>query len=187
MKGFPHPWYVCGGWAIDLFLGEVTREHEDLEIAIPRADQEALRRHYEGWGPFKSVGGWQSWAEGEFLELPIHQVLFRPPRSGPPRDPWEASYDERQFFLDDAQEGVWICRRDARVTRPFTELTSRSSEGIPFVVPEVQLLYKAKHHLEKDEHDFERALPRLHQPQRTWLKDALGVVHPDDPWLEALS
>ena len=31
------PWYVAAGWAIDLFLGEELREHEDLEIAVPRA------------------------------------------------------------------------------------------------------------------------------------------------------
>src|SRR4029450_3645104 len=29
------PWYVAGGWAIDLFLGGQRREHEDLEIAVP--------------------------------------------------------------------------------------------------------------------------------------------------------
>ena len=29
------PWYVAAGWAIDLFLGEEHREHEDLEIAVP--------------------------------------------------------------------------------------------------------------------------------------------------------
>ena len=30
------PWYVAGGWAVDLHLGRPTREHEDLEIGVPR-------------------------------------------------------------------------------------------------------------------------------------------------------
>jgi hypothetical protein len=32
------PWYVAGGWALDLFRGEQTREHGDLEIAVPAPD-----------------------------------------------------------------------------------------------------------------------------------------------------
>ncbi|MFD6463810.1 nucleotidyltransferase domain-containing protein [Streptomyces roseolus] len=31
------PWCVAGGWALDLFVGSTTREHEDIEIAVPRA------------------------------------------------------------------------------------------------------------------------------------------------------
>jgi hypothetical protein len=34
MAGFPRPWFVSGGWAIDLFVGRVTREHEDLEVGL---------------------------------------------------------------------------------------------------------------------------------------------------------
>jgi hypothetical protein len=33
----PVPWCVAAGWAIDLHLGQQTREHSDLEIAIPGA------------------------------------------------------------------------------------------------------------------------------------------------------
>jgi len=40
-------------------------------------------------------------------------------------------------------------------------------------VPEIQLLYKAKHHLDKDEHDFRRALGELAPKQRAWLRWAL--------------
>jgi Aminoglycoside-2''-adenylyltransferase len=29
------PWYVIAGWALDLYLGRQTREHDDLEIGIP--------------------------------------------------------------------------------------------------------------------------------------------------------
>lgn len=42
MSAFPRPWFVSGGWALDLFVGHVTREHEDLEIGIARADQSLL-------------------------------------------------------------------------------------------------------------------------------------------------
>ena len=38
LAGTEVPWAVAGGWAIDLHLGRQTREHGDLEVAIPRAD-----------------------------------------------------------------------------------------------------------------------------------------------------
>ncbi|MBO9666232.1 MAG: hypothetical protein J7501_05410 [Bdellovibrio sp.] len=31
--------WISGGWAIDIFLGEQTRPHDDLDISISRADQ----------------------------------------------------------------------------------------------------------------------------------------------------
>ena len=34
-RGVTAPWCVAAGWALDLFRGEQTREHEDLEIAVP--------------------------------------------------------------------------------------------------------------------------------------------------------
>jgi hypothetical protein len=168
-----------------LFLDEVTREHEDLEVAIFREHQDELRKHYAGWGQHKSVGGWVPWEEAERLELPIHQILFRPPGSGPPPDPWQPVPEERQFFLEDVEDDTWICRRDRRLRRPVEELTVHA-RGVPVVVPEIQLLYKAKHTGEKDESDFRATLPRLDDAQRSWLMEALELVHPGHRWLEAL-
>ena len=34
--GVDAPWCVAAGWAIELFLGDHHREHEDLEVAVPR-------------------------------------------------------------------------------------------------------------------------------------------------------
>lgn len=45
LEGVGVSWYVVGGWSIDLFLGEQTRAHEDLEIAVLRRDHPAVRAH----------------------------------------------------------------------------------------------------------------------------------------------
>jgi hypothetical protein len=166
----------------------VTRAHEDIEVGIFRDHQEALRLHLRNWSLFKSArpGAWDPWEEGELLELPIHQVLARAPGSGPPPEPWEPQADELQFFLNDAEAGVWLCRRDPRVTLPVDELVVESQSAVPVVVPEVQLLYEAKHHLDKNEHDFDAVAPRLTAAQRGWLRGALEIVHPDDPWVARL-
>ena len=47
--GYARPWFIAGGWASDLFLGRVTREHEDVDVAVLRPDQFALREHLRAW------------------------------------------------------------------------------------------------------------------------------------------
>lgn len=37
------PWWIAGGWAIDLFLGRQTREHQDIDVLILRRDHQAVR------------------------------------------------------------------------------------------------------------------------------------------------
>ena len=161
---------------------EETREHEDVEIGIFRSDQASIGAYFEGRDLFKSLeAGWSPWHEGEWLALPIHQVLVRPLGAGPIEEPWDPIPGEIEFFLNDVEDGVWICRRDEQVRRPVEELTTRTAIGTPIVVPEIQLLYKAKHHLDKDEHDFRQALGELAPEQRAWLREALEIVHPDDP------
>jgi len=47
MNKFGFPWFIAGGWAIDLFLNRETRLHEDIEIGIYRKNQMQLYRFFE--------------------------------------------------------------------------------------------------------------------------------------------
>jgi hypothetical protein len=62
-----------------------------------------------------------------------------------------------------------------------------TSDGIPYLVPEIQLLYKAKGLRPKDEADFRQTLPALSLEQRDWLREALLQAHPQHPWLGRLT
>ena len=117
------------------------------------------------------------WEDGEWLELPVFQLRARREGGEPP---------EFEFFLNDLSGEEWVCRRSAVITRPVGEIIQRSGGGIPFIVPEIQLLYKAKLHRPKDDHDFETAFSLLTLPQRAWLKEGLEIIHPEDPWLAVL-
>ncbi len=59
---------------------------------------------------------------------------------------------------------------------------SYDADGIPYMAPEIVLLFKAKGQRAKDEADFRGALPLLDGEQRRWLNDALDLVHPSHPW-----
>ena len=75
MQNFQSDWFIAGGWAIDLYLGKITRPHDDIEIAIFRRDQIALQNYLNGWVLQKAENSVLStWNQNEFLELPVHEI-----------------------------------------------------------------------------------------------------------------
>jgi hypothetical protein len=176
------PWFVCGGWAIDLFAGRQTREHSDLEIGIFREDQLAIREHFLDWHPGKVVDGPDGptivpWYEGEWLMLPIHQVkLYKDgflPR-------------EFEFMLNDTDGDLWQFRRMPAITMPKQRLVRVTDDAIFYVAPEVQLLFKARIMRDHDRSDFDLALPLLNSEERTWLRSSLAAFLPGHEWLQSL-
>lgn len=177
MRGYPAPWAVAGGWAIDLALGVVSRPHGDVDLATFRADQDALRAHLTGWRwEYVEGGAGRPWRPGEWLALPVHELHATPPGG---RRPLEVLLNER----DGAD---WVYRRDARVRLPLARALAHTPAGLPALAPEVALLYKAKAPRAADEADFALAAPRLSPDAREWLAAALALAHPGHPWGLAL-
>ena len=84
-------------------------------------------------------------------------------------------------MLNEADGDDWVYRRDFRIRRALGALVWRR-DGIPYLAPEVQLLFKAKASRARDEADFEATLPLLNDGQRQWLGDALALAEPTSPW-----
>jgi hypothetical protein len=75
---------------------------------------------------------------------------------------------------------------DARIRRPIASLGRLTEHGTPVLAPEVQLFYKSKGKLPKDEIDF-AALPLLDSEARQWLDEVSARTAPSQPWRSALS
>lgn len=101
---------------------------------------------------------------------------------------WLWSEPDAAFVLDvfrDSHDGdEWICRRDPALCRPWSATVERDRHGVPFLSPEIVLLFKARHRRSKDVTDLPAALPALDPARRTWLRDALDLVHPGHEWRE---
>jgi hypothetical protein len=60
-------------------------------------------------------------------------------------------------------------------------------DGVRYLRPEVTLLYKAALHRPKDDRDLAVTWPLLGEAARGWLRDAVGRLYPDHPWLAQLA
>lgn len=169
-------WYVAAGWALDLFVGGLGREHEDLEIGVPRERFAEIVDAFPGF-EWDVVGDGRLWPFPEEANN-LHQTWLREPQTGRYR---------LDVFREPHLDNRWVCRRDASITMPYDELILRTADGIPYVIPEVALLFKAKARRAKDEADFQRTRPAMNRSRRSRLSGWLSRVHPGHPWLETLS
>lgn len=177
-RGLDVPWWIAGGWALDLFLGRQTRPHEDLDVAILRRDLPVLRRRLASWD--LHLGHGEGVIEpGALEEMPAdkHAIWCRPSLAAP----WAF-----ELLLNEAEGEEWRFRRAPAVARPLARIGARTAEGIPFLAPEVVLLYKAKARRPVDEADLARVAPRLDAEARAWLQQAIALAHPGHPWLASM-
>lgn len=181
LAGIHAPWYVAGGWAIDLFLGGTHRGHEDLEVAVPHDRFGEVAAALAGLELFVPVGEGRLQAldpEGELLAT-HHQTWVREPATGR----WRLD-----VFREPSQDGMWVCRRDDRLRLPYEEVIERTTDGIPYARPEIALIFKAKHaHRERDRADLAAVLPRLDRRRRRWLAEWIERIHPGHQWLAEIA
>jgi len=181
MKGLPVRWWIAGGWAIDLFVGRQTRPHGDCDVLVLRRDQLAAQEHLTGWDLYASDprGTLRPWLDCEFLPVGVHDIWCRRGSN----EPWAF-----QLMLAEDLGDEWVFRRDPRIRGMISELGGVNAQGIPYLLPQIQLLYKARPQpLEKDETDFTIVLPLLSEEARAWLLSALiQLYHRGHQWIDRL-
>lgn len=147
------PWWVAGGWALDLFLGSQTRSHADVDVGVLRRDIASVVERLPEWEIFEAESG----------------MLYRWSRFEPPRPevnslwcrPCNASSWSLELMLDEAQGDEWVFRRLPTIRMPLSSAIRHTADGMPYLTPEIQLLYKSRLPRAKDHDDFEHVLERL--------------------------
>ena len=181
LAGCDATWWLAGGWAIDLLVGQQTRRHEDLDVLVLRPEQHVVREHLREWDVHVAdpPGALRPWPLGEELPPHLHDVWIRRDAGSP----WRF-----QLMIDDVDGDDWLFRRDHRIRRPIASLRGRASrEDLPVLVPEIQLLYKSGRPRPKDLADLDTVLPHLTDEERRWVHDALVLTRPDHEWIARLA
>lgn len=96
-----------------------------------------------------------------------------------PHGPWELD-----VIVGGGDGDEWIYRRDPGIRLPWELAVLRTPAGVPYLAPEVQLLFKAKGRRPKDHVDAREVIPSL----GTARLDRLAAwLDPDHPWQELLT
>ena len=193
-------WAVCGGFALDLFLGRETRVHGDLDMAVPEEDRAMIERFMleQGWNvcEFRGQGRLRPLRPGDrsesgrnlmCLREGCELVTFWPcDEPGMMLHEWHSegirTLNYMEFLFHQRQEGAYL----------FSEGLTRSAEkaflsrdGVPYLAPELVLLYKASQpERSANRADFEAVFPLLEEEPRAWL---LAALEPGHPWSGGVS
>ena len=168
-------WAIAGGWALDLFLNRPTRAHADVDVAVWRADQATLWSALPVWRfEVADAGVLRPWGSNEWLTPPVHEIHAARPDSS-----------TIEFLLNERDASHWIYRRDHRIRRDL-KATICWRGSIPYLAPEIALLYKSKAPRPTDDADFAMVAPALSREQRDWLRAAIASSNGRHQWLSRL-
>jgi hypothetical protein len=179
MSTFNRPWFVCGGWAVDTWLGRQTREHGDIDITVFHDDQRAL---------FEQLAGWHMIAD----DIEPDTSPDRPPWDGHVLDPehrwtwpktpahiharpagvanlaalrawtnppYSTAADDfnLEVMINEREGSDWLVNPEPRIARPIELCVRESPAGIPTAVPEVLMFFKATAYWGEYEGKYPRA------------------------------
>jgi hypothetical protein len=173
-RSAPFRWWVSGGLALELHLQRSWRDHDDTDIGVLRSDLPAVHAQLSGWDVHVAAGGQLSPWRGEPLAADQGNLWCRLTATGP----WVLD-----VMIGEGTEENWIYRRDPSVQLPWAVAVLRTAEGVPYLAPEVQLLFKSKGLRSKDDVDASQVIPTLDARQRQFLGMSL---RPDHPWQRLL-
>lgn len=178
MKSFQKPWYIAGGWAIDIELGEVTRKHKDLDICIFREDAAYALNYFQDWDIHVTIPGenrLEPCKNIEDLKLPRYGLHL---------------YKDNEFLellLTDRAEEEIVFRKNNEVRMKMKEF-GKGSATRPYVNPAWQLLFKSLSTRKEDEHDFKIYRDRIQdKSSMKWLRDSMITTNGNKEWIEELT
>jgi len=193
MSTYGPMWSLCGGWAVDAWLGRQTREHGDIDVSVFAEHQHALFDHLAGWqllahSPDAPGHDGEWWDGRRRLNHPSH-IHARPPERSGAVPAGGIATAEDGFTLEFQIDGLFgdeqILNKEPRVSLPLGRAVRLSPWGLPALVPEALLFYKSKDLRRRDKLDFLALVPHLTDEQRDWLRTAISLV--GHPWVAQLS
>lgn len=173
--GAPLRWWIAGGHALEMHAGRSWRDHDDIDVGVCRVEAGQLRTVLAGWDVHVAAAGELRPWHGESLDADRHENNLWCRQD--PDGPWVLD-----VTVGEGDAGRWVYRRDPSIELPWEHVVLRDGQGVPYLAPEVQLLYKAKGMRPKDD-DARAVVPLLGAAGRARLR---GWLDADHPWQELI-
>ncbi len=177
---YPSRYWVAGGWALDLFAGRVRRPHGDVDVVVLARDLDEVAKTFTTPRPLvqnPETGDRRPWAHGEQLTPGPNALVF----------PDDMHPCPIQILLAASDGDQWVYHRGrGTIRKPLDEITRTSADGLPYLAPEIVLLFKSRGGRPKDDADFADVAGLLDSHRRRWLLDRIEPRYPEHPWLPAL-
>ena len=170
LDGAPFRWWISGGNALELHLKQRWRSHDDMDVGIVR-DEAGL--------VYSWLSGWDLWAASSGELVPWHGEPLVVEREQ--NNVWARRVGERHWSIDftvgsgDAAE--WINRRNPAIRRGWDTAVLVDADHVPYLAPDIQLLFKSKNVRPKDDEDARQVIPSLTDDERRFLYDNLAPGH----------
>ena len=210
--GFPY--YICGGFALELFLGKKMRPHSDLDISVFEENRQDVVELLlaDGWSVYHRAKYQTQIFTGDDPLVQDVRVIWAIKLGSPlivkPLEGEENLYDFEilksqtefnfiEIVIDTKDEHNFLLGKqlggDKFISRALDKAIL-SKDGIPYMAPEVVLFLKShpvylthEFHKEKTPGDFAAIIPALPDESRQWLVKALEVAYPEgNSWTHEL-
>jgi len=170
-RGAGFRWWISGGLALECHLGRSWRDHDDIDVGMRRCDVVELGSTVAGWDVHVAAAGRLTpWSGGE-VAVQRHENNLWCRRSS--EGPW--LLDVTIGAGDDLH---WAYRRDPRRRFAWPDAVLLTADGVPYLAPELQLMFKGKDRREKDEVDARVVIPVLDRARKGRLRELLPADHP---------
>lgn len=188
---------LCGGSAIDLFIGQKTRPHKDLDVSVYWEDRDEIVQYMleHGWNIYEPCGYqylhkitnikeqkcvksniWCIKHNNPHYKFVEHEKeIFTVNFDGSE----QTKLDFIEFLFNNHDSEHFIYARNHSIKRELYKAIIKSND-VCYLAPELVLLYKSNALNNPDyQHDFDNVLPKMNENQITWLENALVCMFPD--------
>jgi len=204
LAGMDIDWHLCGGYAIDAYIGEETRKHKDLDITVNYDDMKECIEYLKskGWEIDAPVGNgrlvsidyalehkelhfdniWCYRKNSDFIVTVKTDGVFKY-ANFLQREQIELDFIEVLF--NHIIAGNFIYKRNHMITLSVDKAFIKKN-SVSILAPELVLLYKSTNYANTDyTNDFNMTKVKLEKERYDWFSSAMNIEYPQGhAWMD---
>ena len=193
---------LCGGYAIDLFIGKKTRPHKDIDVVIFQEDRDKIIQFMlnNGWDVYEPCGTdylhkinivsdqirnrsniWCVLPDNPHYKFTEHEKDMYAVECD---NSEQTELDYIEFLFNTRKNDTFLYARNHDIQMGLDKAILKS-EDIPYLAPEIVLLYKSTDANNPEYHlDFINSSMKMTKYQLKWLMKSLSIMFPNGhKWL----